>query len=108
MQKDDLQPLLEAWEIDLPDDPCFRASVWREISSREKAVLPDMFRETLDDLVNSRLAIPVAIGAVLLVLATASFHGVQNREQAWRKMALAYSSTIDPIVDAEHKLAKGR
>ncbi|MCG8598527.1 MAG: hypothetical protein MI807_00095 [Verrucomicrobiales bacterium] len=108
MKNDDLQRRLEEWEIDVPDDPHFRASVWREISIREKSPTTDWLREVIDRIANPRLAAPLAIGAVFAVLATASLHGVQSREKAWERMALAYSSSIDPIAHTEHELAKQR
>lgn len=108
MKKDDLQKQLEDWEIDLPDDPRFRASVWREISVREKPSHVERLQEMLNRLVTPRLAAPLAISAVLVVLATASIHGLQNRERAWERMAFAYSSSIDPIAHTDHQLAKER
>ncbi|MEC5129539.1 hypothetical protein VSU19_22450 [Verrucomicrobiales bacterium BCK34] len=108
MKDDNLQRRLEEWEIDVPDDPHFRASVWREISIREKSPTMDWLREVIDRMVNPRLAAPLAIGAVIVVLASASLHGVQSREKAWERMALAYSSSIDPVAHTEHELAKQR
>ena len=108
MKSDDLQRRLEEWEIDVPEDPHFRASVWREVSIREKSPAMDWLREVIDRIVNPRLAAPLAIGAVIVVLASASLHGVQSREKAWERMALAYSSSIDPISQTEQQIAKER
>ncbi|MEM7602387.1 MAG: hypothetical protein AAF357_13340 [Verrucomicrobiota bacterium] len=108
MKNDDLQRRLEEWEIDVPDDPHFRASVWREISVREKSPTIDWLREVIDRIANPRLAAPLAIGAVFAVLATASLHGIQSREEAWERMALAYSSSINPIALTEHEITKQR
>jgi hypothetical protein len=108
MKNDDLERRLEEWEIDVPDDPHFRASVWREISVREKSSAIDWLREVMDRLVNPRLAAPLAIGAVFAVFAAASLHGIQSREKAWEKMAFAYSSSIDPISHTERRIEQER
>lgn len=108
MKQDDLQKQLRGWKIDVPDDPHFRSSVWREISIRERASPLDWLSETADRLIRPRLAVPTAIAAALAVLAAASIHGMQNRERAWEKLALSYKSSIDPIAQTErHSLRNG-
>lgn len=105
MKKDDLQNRLEEWNFDLPDDPHFRASVWREISVREKASSADWWRDTLNGLISPRLAISIIIGAIFVVSGIASIHGLQSREKAWEKMALFYDFSIDPVAHTEQQLA---
>ena len=108
MKNDDQQRRLEEWKIDVPDDPHFRASVWREISVREKSSPMDWLYEAVDKIVNPRLAAPLAIAAVIAVLTTASLHGLQSRKEAWDRMALAYSSSIDPISHTKLRHSKER
>lgn len=108
MQDDDLKKAIADWEIDLPDDPHFHQSVWREISIREDASVSDRVSEIFECLVSPRFAVPLAVCSAAVVIAAASLHGMQNRTQAWNRMALAYKSTIDPIAHTEHLLEKGQ
>ena len=108
MKEDDLQKQLEDWEIDVPDDPHFRASVWREISIREKSSAIERFREILEKLLSVRVATPVAICAMFAILVAASLHGRHSREQTWDRLAMAYKSPIDPIFHTEVKSSSER
>ncbi|MCB1090606.1 MAG: hypothetical protein KDN19_13130 [Verrucomicrobiae bacterium] len=103
MNDDDLHSLLKQWEIDLPDDPRFRASVWREIATRDSSSCLDSLRSWLDRFSSPRLALPLGACAALAVMGTASLHGLHNREQTWSKLASTYASAIDPVMQMERE-----
>jgi len=92
---------LGRWEIDLPEDPHFHSSVWREIAMRAASSPANRLRELLKCLSLPRFAIPAASAAIVIVLLSASLHGIRSREKAWKNLALAYSSAIDPISHTE-------
>jgi hypothetical protein len=101
MNEKELEQSLDKWEIDLPEDSHFRSAVWREIAMRDAASPTNRFREALERLMSPRVAIPVASGAAITILLTATFHGEQSRERTWNQLASAYSSAIDPVAHTE-------
>jgi hypothetical protein len=101
MKDEERHQRLSEWEIDLPEDPHFQSAVWREIAMRDATSPSNRLREILEQLLLPRFAIPVASAAVVVVLLSASLHGIRNRERAWENLALAYSSAIDPISHTE-------
>ena len=101
MNEEEFDQALEKWEVDLPDDPQFRSGVWREIAMRDAASPANRFREALERFLAPRRAVPVAAVAVIAVVLTATFHGEQSSQKAWKNLATAYSSAIDPIAHTE-------
>ncbi len=101
MNDNDLDEPLKKWDLDLPGDPQFHSSVWREIAKRESISPGNRFRESLDCLLTPRLAIPAAAVAVVAVMLTAIFHGELSRERIWSSLATAYISAIDPVAHTD-------
>ena len=89
------------WEIDLAEDPHFHSAVWREIAMRDSTSPANRIQEIIEHLLAPRLAIPVASAAILIVLLSASLHGIQSRERTWENLSFAYNSAIDPISHTE-------
>lgn len=92
---------LGEWEIDLPEDPHFHSAVWREIAMRESTSPANRLSAILERLLLPRFAIPAASTAIVIVLFSASLHGIRSREKTWENLALAYRSAIDPISHTE-------
>ncbi len=97
MNDEEINTKLSEWQVDIPEDSHFRSAVWREIAMRDSGSFPRRGWELLEKLMRPRLGIPVGAAALLLTVAMAAVHGMQNRDKAWDELAQTYTQRIDPV-----------
>lgn len=94
----ELSRLLQAWQVQLPDDPALAAKVWRRLGPRAAPPWQSWWGR-----LEGWLAQPAAAFAAFALFAavgalTAELQGSARREARLDRLATEYAHSIDPIL----------